>query len=181
MADHAGWAVLVTVHGQTLVDRRRVELVDEDLPNLPHHHACQSLPMPKALALVARVKESAERHARDALATVASDVPHEIVAIAIRACPPLPDTVEERITNYRAQNVADTVMFRTALAGAATERGWRIEWYEVKRVFAEAAAALALDTLDDLLERTGTELGPPWQKDHRTAMAAALAAAHSSA
>jgi hypothetical protein len=38
VSDHGGWAMLVTVAGDgTLLDRRRVELVDEDLPKIPHH------------------------------------------------------------------------------------------------------------------------------------------------
>jgi hypothetical protein len=179
VAGHAGWAVLVTVAGAALVDRRRAELVGDDLPSLPHHHACQALPMPKAVELVARVRASAERHALEALDALARDVSHDLVAIALRACPSLPDTVEERITNYRAQNVADTVMYRHALAKAATQRGWRVSWYEPKRVFAEAASALRRETIEDLLEKTGAALGPPWRKDHRMAMAAAIAAARS--
>jgi hypothetical protein len=36
--------VLVTVAGDgTLLDRRRVELVDEDLPKIPHHMIPSSL------------------------------------------------------------------------------------------------------------------------------------------
>ena len=38
VSDHGGWAVLVTVaRDGTLLDRRRVELVGEGLPKLPHH------------------------------------------------------------------------------------------------------------------------------------------------
>ena len=33
-----------------------------------------------------------------------------------------------------------------------------------------------LDTVDGLLAETGKALGPPWQKDHRVAMCAAIAA-----
>ena len=45
VSDHGGWAVLVTVRGDgTLLDRRRVELVDEDLPKIPHHSEGQRLP-----------------------------------------------------------------------------------------------------------------------------------------
>jgi hypothetical protein len=38
-ADHGGWAILVTgsADGALLV-RRRVALVDEGLPTMPHHH-----------------------------------------------------------------------------------------------------------------------------------------------
>ena len=56
VSDHGGWAVLVTVAGDgTLLDRRRVELVDEDLPKIPHHSEAQRLPINEAVALVERV------------------------------------------------------------------------------------------------------------------------------
>ena len=42
--------------------------------------------------------------------------------IALRTCPPLPATVAERLSDYRARNVADWVMYRKALAGAAAAR-----------------------------------------------------------
>jgi len=44
VSDHGGWAVLVTVAPDgTLLDRRRVELVGEGLPKLPHHSEGQRL------------------------------------------------------------------------------------------------------------------------------------------
>src|SRR5437870_3964443 len=64
ISDHGGWAVLVTVASDgTLLDRRRVELVDADLPKIPHHSEGQALPLREAVALVERVRVSAERHA----------------------------------------------------------------------------------------------------------------------
>ena len=177
VSDHAGWAVLVTVAGDgALVDRRRVALLDDGLPKLPHHHEAQGLPLREAEDLIAEVRASAERHARACLDALAGDVSQEIVGIAIRRCPSLLETVAERISNYRAQCVADTVMYRHALADAAAARGWHVHWYEAKAVFAEAAGVLGRDDVDDLLAETGKTLGPPWQKDHRVAMAAAIAA-----
>src|SRR5688572_15708831 len=68
VADHSGWAVLVTVADDgTFLDRRRIELVDAGLPMLPHHHECQGLPIEQALELVERVRTSAERHAKSSL------------------------------------------------------------------------------------------------------------------
>ena len=108
VSDHGGWAVLVTVAGDgTLVDRRRVELVDEDLPKIPHHSEGQALPLDEAVALVERVRVSAERHATLVLEAVATAVPGRILGVALRRCPPLPPTIAERIKDYRAQNVAD--------------------------------------------------------------------------
>jgi hypothetical protein len=61
IADHAGWAVLVTVVDGTLVDRRRVTLLEDDLPNLPHHHDAQELPIDRGVALVEKVRASVAR------------------------------------------------------------------------------------------------------------------------
>jgi hypothetical protein len=107
VSDHGGWAVLVTVaRDGTLLDRRRVELVDEGLPALPHHHEGQLLPVDEAVALVERVRVSAERHAALAMNGVAMAV-RPILGVALRNCPPLPPTIAERIKDYRARNVAD--------------------------------------------------------------------------
>ena len=86
------------------------------------------------------------------------------------------ETVAERISDYRAHNVADSVMYREALARAAKARGWFVNWYHANRVLPEAAKALGRRTIADLLTQTGKALGPPWQKDHRMAMAAAISA-----
>lgn len=178
-SDHSGWAILMTAtSGGVLLDRRRVELVDEGLPTMPHHHDGQKLPIEEAVALVERVRLSAERNAETRLDALAAEVDAKIVGIALRVCPPLPETVAERITNYRAMCVADWVMYRQALAKAASERGWVVHWYDAKRVFTDAAGALKRETIDDLLDEAKRSAGPPWQKDHRMAMAAAIAAAH---
>lgn len=177
VADHCGWAVLVTVASNgALLDRRRVELVEAGLPKLPHHHECQALPLPEATALVERVRASAAACAAAALESLAASVPATIAGIALRRYPPLPPTVAERITNYQAQCAADGVMYRDALAQAARDRGWFVQWYDLKRVCAEAAQALGIPSIDELLDKTGAALGPPWRKDHRVAMAAAIAA-----
>lgn len=178
MSDHCGWAVLVTAAGDgTLLDRRRVELVDEGLPKLPYHHEAQALPLEEAVNLVGRVRVSAERHAKRALDAVAMAAPARILGVAIRACPPLPPTVAERLGNYRAQNVADTVMYRTALAGAAKARGWAVYWYDARKVLDAARDALYVEDLDAHLIQVRRLVGPPWGKDHRVAMAAAIVAA----
>jgi len=175
--DHGGWAVLVTVAGGgTLLDRRRVELVDEGLPKIPHHSEGQALPPDQAVALVERVRVSAERHAKLGLDAIATALPGRVRGIALRVCPPLPPTIAERIKDYRAQNVADWVMYRKALAAAAEARGWAVHWYEAKTVLGAASKALRIKSLDARLLQLRKSIGPPWSKDHRVAMAAAIAA-----
>lgn len=160
--DHGGWAILVTVSADgTMLDRRRVELVDTDLPKIPHHVEAQGLPLAKAVALVERVRASVERHANLRLHDLASTLEEPIAGIALRRCPDLPPTIAECITNYHARNNADWVMYRRALAAAAEARGWRVFWFDAK-------------SIDDT--QVKKPAGKPWTKDHRVAMAAAIAA-----
>jgi hypothetical protein len=177
VSDHGGWAVLVTaaVDG-TLLDRRRVELVDEGLPKIPHHSEGQVLPLDEAIELVERVRASAERHAKLVLDAVAMAVPGRILGIAVRQCPELPPTIAERITNYRARNVADWVMYRKALAAAAEGRSWPVHWYDPRQVRGMASKALGVENLDTHFVQLRRSLGPPWGQDHKLAMAAAIAA-----
>jgi len=177
VSDHGGWAVLVTVaRGGTLLDRRRVELVGEGLPKLPHHSEGQGLPLDEAVELVERVRVSAERHAVLALDAVTTAVPH-ILGVALRKCPQLPPTIAERIKDYRAQNNADWVMYRKALACAAEARGWPVHWYDAKKVFGAASQVLRVENFDAHFARVRRAIGPPWNNDHKLAMAAAIVTA----
>lgn len=178
VSDHAGWAVLVTATADgTLVDRRRVTLVEDGLPPMPHHHEGQKLPLGEAVALVHRVDASAQRCARQLLDALTEQLDARLVGVALRACPALPPTVAERISDYRAMCVADWVMYRQAIASAARQRRWSVRWYEPDEVLADAARALGRTPLEEHFAHVRAALGPPWQKDHRLAMAAAIAAA----
>jgi hypothetical protein len=184
ISDHGGWAVLVTVTGDgTLLDRRRVDLVDKDLPKIPHHSEAQRLPLDEAVAVVERVRVSAERHAKLVLEAVAMTMPAciGITGVALRECPLwLPPTIAERIKDYRAQNVADWVMYRKALAAAAEARGWAVHWYDTKEVFDGAREAIGVNDLDAYFLQLRKSIGPPWSRDHKLAMAAAIVAAGAS-
>jgi hypothetical protein len=188
VAEHGNSAELVTVGpGGELLDRRRIDLTEPGLPTHPHHHegswavgrylstpGARRLSMAEAVALVERVRASAERGARESLAALAAAVSVPIGAIALRACPPLPATIEERIRDNRAQTYADTVMYREALAAAAGARGWAVHWYDREDVLAGAAAALSRQNIDALLTAMGRAAGPPWQARHKLAAAAAI-------
>jgi hypothetical protein len=188
VAEHGSSAALVTVTAEgQLLDRRRIELTDPGLPTHPHHHegswavgrymnipGARVLPMADVVALVERVHASAARRARESLETLSASVDVPITAIAVRACPVLPPTIEERIADNRAQTVADSVMYREALATAAGMRGWSVHWYDRDRVFRDAATALGQQDIDAVLRAMGRAIGPPWQAKHKLAAAAAI-------
>lgn len=191
VAEHSNSAVLVTIGpGGGLLDRRRIDLTGRGLPTHPHHHegswavgryletpGARALSLAEAVALVERVRASAALGARDGLEALAAAVPVPIGSIAIRLCPDLPPTTEERITDNRAQTVADSVMYREALANAAEARGWFVHWYDRERVFLDAAAVLGRKDIAAFLNAMGRSIGPPWQAKHKLAAAAALATA----
>ena len=189
VAEHGNSAVLVTIaHDGKCLDRRRIELT-RDLPTHPYHHEgswavgrylnspwAKPVSLPDAIALVETVRAAAAHGARAGLEALATSVPSPIARIAIRVCPSLPPTTEERIANSSAANVADSVMYRQALASAAEARGWSVHWYDRERVLREAAATLGGENIEAFLAAMGRSLGPPWQAKHKLAAAAALAA-----
>lgn len=134
------------------------------------------LSLTDAVTLVEKVRESAERRTREGLDALAAAVNVPILSIAIRVCPPLPPTIAERIADNRAQTVADSVMYREALAAAAEARGWQVYWYDRDQVVTDAAAALGRTDVASLVSAMGKAIGPPWQARHKLAAAAALAA-----
>ena len=191
VAENGNSAVLVTLSGGgELLDRRSVDLTPGGLSTHPHHHEgswavgrylespwARPISLADAVALVERVRVAAAHGAKEGLAALAAAVPAPIGRIAIRVCPPLPATIEERIADNRAQAVADSVMYRQALAAAAEARGWAVSWFDRERVFEAAAAALGLEDVDPVLRAMGRRVGPPWQAQHKLAAAAAMAAA----
>ena len=182
--------MLVTIaRGGELLDRRYVDLTPPGTPTHPYHHegawavgrylntpGAHVLPLAEAVALVERVHAAAALGARAVLEALAAAVPVPIASIALRVCADLPPTIEERIKDARAQTLADSIMYRRALAEAAEARGWAVHWYDRDEVFGEAGAALGGVDLEATLAAMGKAIGPPWQAKHKLAAAAALAA-----
>ena len=190
VAEHGNSAVLVTLGpSKELLDRRRVDLTT-GLPTHPYHHEgswavgrylnspwARPMALSDAVALVERVRGAAAQGARESLEALAATVPLTITGIALRVCPPLPPTTEERIADARAATMADSIMYREALANAAVARGWTVNWYDAEHVFQDAAAAAGREDIDAFLQEMGRSVGPPWQAKHKLAAAAALGAA----
>jgi hypothetical protein len=190
IAEHGNSAVLVTfAPNGGVLDRRRIDLT-RDLPTHPYHHEgswavgrylssswARAISVVDAVALVERVHVAAALGARESFEELAATLTVPIASVAIRVCPKLPPTIEERITDTRAANVADSVMYRQALAGAAEARGWMVHWYDREHVFRDAAAVVRCEDVNAFLSAIGRSIGPPWQANHKLAAAAAIVAA----
>lgn len=175
--DHWGWgiAMTATADGQVL-DRRRIELVAAGEPRYPYHHDAQGLPLPDAEQMIASLERSVCRHAGLAFDSLAASIQTPVSGIALRACPRIRDTVQERLDDYFSRNNADSVLYRQALAEVAQARGWQVHWYDARTVVGNMCEALQLGAADQWFADLRQTLGSPWTQDHRLALAAAIAA-----
>jgi hypothetical protein len=177
IAHHLGWAVAVTASGDhRVVDRRRIALVEPGVAAAPIHHEGKPLDDAALSELVVLVRASAARATAAAFDELASALPAPIVSVALRAWPPgFPqDITTQRRAPYESR--ADSVMYRQVVAEAAHERGWAVHLYDAGSVEQHAARLLAARA-DEVLYGPRRTLGPPWTKDHRTALAATVVAA----
>ena len=176
IAHHLGWAVAVTASADhQVVDRRRIELIEPDMPTAPVHHEGKPLDDAAAAVLVAQVRASAVRATSAALDELATAVLEPITSMSLRAWSlDFPeDIAPQRRVPYEAR--ADSVMYRQVLAELARARGWDLHLYDAKDVEARAAGMLA-ERADEVLFGPRATLGPPWTKDHRLALAATIVA-----
>jgi hypothetical protein len=174
IADHLGWAVAVTASADhAVVDRRRIALVEAGVTEAPIHYESARLDVAATAALVAQVRASVTRAAAAAFDEIAAALPEPIVSISLRTWPP--DFTEEiavqRQVPWEAR--ADAVMYRQILAELAHQRGWEVHLYDARAVEGQAARMLA-ERAEQVLHGPRALLGPPWAKDHRTALAAAI-------
>ena len=174
IADHFGWAVAVTAAADhQVVDRRRIELVEPGVTPAPIHYDSASLDVAATTALVAEVRASVVRATTAAFDEITAALPSPIELISLRT---IPDDFPEDIAVLRRtpwEARADAVMYRHVLADLARTRGWTVHFYDAKTVEALATEMLGARA-DAVLQGPRATLGPPWGKDHRTALAATI-------
>jgi hypothetical protein len=183
--DHYAWANLVSVTtsgpSETLLDARRVELLDQHLAASPYHHETLSMPLSGAEELVRDVRTFANTCATSALSSLIEELaPATCRGIAIRV-PPLPDlpaTIAEVHANVWIMNRADGMIYHQAFTRAAAQLNLRVFYFEKDSVL-ELAAQARRTTARDLehrLKAFGATVGRPWRKGQVVACAGAIAA-----
>jgi hypothetical protein len=176
IADHFGWAIAVTAsEDHEVVDRRRIALIEPGLSEAPIHYESRRLDVAATAALVAKVRASVARASSAALDEIEAAVPGPVVSVSLRTWPlDFPDDIAvQRRAPYEAR--ADAIMYRQELAELAHARGWEVHAYNAKAVVEQAVRILG-DRADEVLEGPRATIGPPWTKDHRIALAAAIVA-----
>ena len=179
---HSGWAVLVVVGKQrdelVLVDRRRIELVNEAWAKQPYH-AAEGLESRVARDLVKRGTDSAHRFALDEIKAAIKrerNRKNEIAGCAVLVGTPMPAwNTDEILAVHFRMHKAEGVLFQNALVRASEKCKLNTVPVLEKELLVEATSQLG-DEIVKQIAGFGKSVGPPWSKDQKDATLAALLA-----
>ena len=184
---HSGWAAVVTIGlsgGQaTVMDRRRIELVEHARDKQPYHAAERST-SGDARDIVTRGIESARRMAilkMQALVTDERERGNDATACAVLVGSPMPGwSIEEILAVHFRMHKAEGVLYQEAMVSAAGACGLRPVAIQEKNLPGLAARALKTPAsrLATKIAALGKTVGAPWGKDQKDAALAALVALH---
>jgi hypothetical protein len=184
---HSGWGVLVAVARDTeaveIVDRRRIVVTDPKMPGAtqPYHHAA-NLKIQEAEKHIANCAGVSERLAVAAIEHVIHEMDlceYRIAASAVllasgRAMPPL----AKILAAHPLIHTAEGEFFRTAVRNACSRLKISVDAIRERELEERMQAAFGISAgrMQRQLETAGRSIGPPWNKDHKTAALAALIA-----
>ena len=182
---HSGWAALVVVgkdrNDFTVVERCRVELVENEWARQPYH-AAEELKSEAAKELVERGIDAAHvmaaRELRAALQREARRK-NDVKACAVLVGNSMPDwSVAEILAVHFRMHKAEGVLFRDALIKAAKENKLKTIEVPEKSLMDYATSRLGLSSseLSKRIAELGKAAGPPWGKDQKDAALAAMLA-----
>ena len=148
-----------------ILARRRIELVDGSVPRQPYHAAAEDgLSARAGAALIERVEARAAAAAAAATRSVAKEFGISAVGI-VGGARNLPSQLERILVSHALLHAAEGDLYEQALAEGAARTELPVHFLALKSI-----------EIVDALDQAGKALGPPWQKDHKLAAAAALTA-----
>jgi hypothetical protein len=185
MKAHSGWAALVVLgkggRDLVVVDRRRIELVENNWAKQPYH-AAEGMKPDAARELVRRGIEAANRIAvREIRAALKRSGDNQVTACAVLVADPMPDwSVDEILAVHIRMHRAEGVLFKDALARATQACGLKLVAIPEKLLpkHAEMELGLPMSNLQQTIAVLGKSVGAPWGKDQKEAALAAMVAVH---
>ena len=184
---HSGWAALVVLGTRDgdlqVLERSRVELVEEEWAKQPYH-AAEELKLAEAREVVKRGIDAATRIAlremRSALKR-SRESGFEVRDCGLLVGSPMPDwSVDEILAVHFRMHKAEGVLFREALADAAEGCDLKLVAIPEKSLLEHAETALktSASSLSPQVAALGKSVGAPWSKDQKEATLAAMIALH---
>ena len=177
---HSGWAALVAIGKDRgdqfyLIERGRIELVDEPWAKQPYH-AAEGLSIEAARDVVRRGIDAARaiaiREMKVAIRRL-KDCSYAAASCGIITGNPMPAdwTVDDILAVHLRMHKAEDVLFQDVLLSAAAKCRLKAVSVNEKRLFDEAGR-----TRMELIAEIGRKAGPPWRQDQRAAALAAMTA-----
>ena len=176
---HSWWAVVVAVSGPAaspvVVHRERVTLLDDATAQEPYH-AAVGLPLEEAMALIRSVEEAAASSAASIISGFASSLGSVATVGVVGGNRRLPMELPQRLASHALLHASERDLYEQAVIEGATRAGLPVTTVPATgKLFDHASQVLGFK-LEPSLAALGKSLGPPWQKDHKEATAAALVA-----
>ena len=182
---HSGWAALVGLglknNDFVVVERRRIELADEDWQKQPYH-AAEELNAPEARELVKRGISDARRSADREIRSIIRrhrELGNEITACAVLVGTPMPNwSTEEILAVHFRMHKAEGVLFRDVLLRGAKASGLKVLSIPEGSLsqYAEKSLGLSTKSIELILKDLGKSAGPPWARDQKDAALASMIA-----
>ena len=178
---HSWWAVVVAVSGPaaspTVVHRERVTLLDDTSVQEPYH-AAAALPLDEVPALIGSVEQAASAAAVATIRGLVSSLgPVEAVGV-VRANRRLPTELPRILASHALLHACERDLYERAIVEGATRAGLPVATIPATGALLGDASRVLGVALEPSLAAVGKSIGPPWQKDHKEATAAALVALH---
>jgi hypothetical protein len=182
---HSGWAALIVLVRRDgdleVLERSRVELVEEEWAKQPYH-AAEEANSAEARKVVKRGIDAARRIAlremRSALKRT-REIGFEVRDCGLLVGSPMPDwSVDEILAVHFRMHKAEGVLFRDVLAKAADGCNLRLVAIPEKSLLEHAGTALktSVSSLSQQIAALGKSVGAPWSKDQKEATLAAMIA-----
>jgi hypothetical protein len=175
---HTGWAVAVALAGTpaapAVVDRRRLDLTDPEVPRQAFHVAAD-LDAGAAGELVERANRTAEALAERAVRGLVGELRsagHEVAGtgIALGSGRQL-GTLAQILVSHAAMHAAEGELYREVLVHASAACALPVTGVPERDLYDRAAAALQVPVPDLRLRVAdlGRACGPPWAQDQKSA------------
>lgn len=181
---HSGWAALVALAGPArsplVVDRRRIDLADPDIPGSAQpYHAAEGLDPKKAEEIVNRCADGARRLARQSMRAALGrlrDSGYEVTRCGLLISSGRPaTTLASTLASHSLIHTADGELFRDALVHACERHGLFVMKVKEREIYEQASARLGTTVrrLQTQVGDLGKSIGPPWREDQKLATAIA--------
>jgi len=185
LKSHSGWAALVVVGKQrdelVVVDRRRIELVENSWAKQPYH-AAEGLESKAANDLVKRGVDAAQRLALSEMQAALKrerERQNEVIGCSVLVGTAMPDwNTDEILAVHFRMHKAEGVLFQNALVQAAERCKLNTLTVLEKELMLNASSHLGTpsDLLVKKIAELGKSVGAPWGKDQKDAALAAIMA-----